>query len=283
MNEITKAVNATPLVPGDMHDAIELAKMMANSTLVPREFQKQPANCLLVIMQAVRWEMDPFAVIQHTSIINGRPMYNGQLVAAVVNSRGNLRKDLDYEYGNGPTEEEPEGEGRWVRVWGQRQRDDEPKSTISYLDKVKTNNTQWVKQPDQQLAYHGSRVWARRYTPGLMLGVYSPEEFPRETAKAKVSADEAAAAIVTDENGEIVDPGPTKDELKEHLQQAARHSLQDLKNAANVLDVSHLPKADQDEVRSEFRRLRDSLQFVTMEDVTRNHLASNDTTDKPAQ
>ena len=32
-------------------------------------------------------------------------------------------------------------------------------------------------QPDQQLAYHGSRVWARRHAPELMLGVYSPEEF----------------------------------------------------------------------------------------------------------
>jgi hypothetical protein len=34
----------------------------------------------------------------------------------------------------------------------------------------------WTTQLDQQLAYHGARVWARRYAPEVMLGVYAPEE-----------------------------------------------------------------------------------------------------------
>jgi hypothetical protein len=48
------------------------------------------------------------------------------------------------------------------------------------LHNAKTQNVMWARQPDQQLAYHGARVWARRHAPELMLGVYSPEEMPDE-------------------------------------------------------------------------------------------------------
>ncbi|HEX8829115.1 MAG TPA: recombinase RecT, partial [Xanthobacteraceae bacterium] len=180
MNQIEQVPQHSTLVPASMQDAMELARMMANSTLVPKEFQKQPANCLLVIMQAVRWEMDPFAVIQETSIIQGKPMYQGKLVAAVVNARGNLRKPLDYRYGD-------DKDGRYVLVLGQRRHDDEEKEVRVNLKDAKTQNTQWQKQPDQQLAYHGARVWARRWTPELMLGVYSPEEFAPERERVQVS------------------------------------------------------------------------------------------------
>ncbi len=44
---------------------------------------------------------------------------------------------------------------------------------------ARTANDVWRTQPDQQLAYHGARVWARRYMPELMLGIYVPEEMPQ--------------------------------------------------------------------------------------------------------
>ena len=45
------------------------------------------------------------------------------------------------------------------------------------LGDVRTGAKVWTTQPDQQLMYHGTRVWARRHMPELMLGVWSPEEF----------------------------------------------------------------------------------------------------------
>ena len=42
---------------------------------------------------------------------------------------------------------------------------------------VRTQNEWWVKQPEQQLSYAAARIWARRWTPGAMLGVYAREEF----------------------------------------------------------------------------------------------------------
>ena len=56
------------------------------------------------------------------------------------------------------------------------------------LADARTNNRVWQTQPDQQLMYHGVRVWARRHTPELMLGVYSPEEFDEKPKGPPVPA-----------------------------------------------------------------------------------------------
>ena len=78
------------LMPTNMAEAMRLAEMMATAKLVPSALQKSPADCLMVIQQAIRWDMDPFAVAQECSVIQGKLMHSGKLVAAVVNARGNL-------------------------------------------------------------------------------------------------------------------------------------------------------------------------------------------------
>lgn len=168
MNAIA-TVNAG-LVPTSMTEAMKLAEMMASAKLVPKDLQKSPADCLMVIQQAVRWQMDPFAVAQECSVIQGKLMHSGKLVAAVVNSRGNLAARLSFSYSGSNGD-------RTITVSGRLQGEDGPRTVEVRLGDAKTNNRVWQSQPDQQLMYHGCRVWARRHTPELMLGVWSPEEF----------------------------------------------------------------------------------------------------------
>lgn len=158
------------LMPANMGEAMRLAEMMSTARLVPAHLQKSPADCLSVIMQAMRWRMDPFAVAQATAVIQGKLMYEGKLVAAVVNSLGNLSKRLGYAYSG-------DGDSRTVTVSGTLVGEAEPLMVAVKLKDARTSNKVWTTQPDQQLAYHGVRVWARRYMPELMLGVYAPEEF----------------------------------------------------------------------------------------------------------
>jgi hypothetical protein len=189
MNEIAKTEpqvashqRAWPhgLVPDSMGEAIRLAELMATAKLVPQGLQKSPADCLMVVQQAVRWQMDPFAVAQECSVIQGRLMHTGKLVAAVVNARGNLTQRLSFEYSG-------DGDNRTIIVSGQLQGEPVPRTVEVILKNAKTQNKVWQTQPDQQLMYHGVRVWARRHTPELMLGVYSPEEFD-DPAPARAEA-----------------------------------------------------------------------------------------------
>jgi hypothetical protein len=172
---------AQGLVPATLAEAMQLANMMASSKLVPAALRDSPADCLMVIQQAVRWQMDPFAVAQECSVIQGKLMYGGKLVAAVVNSRGGLEERLSFDYAG-------TGETRTITVSGKVRGEKAARSVSVILRDARTNAAVWKTQPDQQLMYHGSRVWARRHVPELMLGVWSPEEFPVDAANSNQPA-----------------------------------------------------------------------------------------------
>jgi len=202
MNEVAKIEQPTHgLVPTSMGEAMKLADMMASARLVPQGLQKSPADCLMVIQQAIRWQMDPFAVAQECSVIQGKLMHSGKLVAAVVNARGNLTQRLSFEY-------KGDGDNRTIVVSGQLQGEPGPRVVDVILKNARTQNKVWQTQPDQQLMYHGVRVWARRHTPELMLGVYSPEEFD-EPAPARKMPPVAAKNVMLpahdSETGEVVE------------------------------------------------------------------------------
>lgn len=189
MNALTTAGSHT-LVPSDMGAAMRLAEMMATSKLVPNHLQKSAGDCLMVIEQAMRWQMSPFAVAQCTSVIQGKLMFEGKLVAAALNSSGLLEGRLREEFsGAGPS--------RAVMLRGTIRGETAPREIHVTLAEAKTSNGMWTKQPDQQLIYFATRAWARRHAPEVMLGVYSPEEFeePRQDGfKGKTIEGEPAPA-----------------------------------------------------------------------------------------
>jgi hypothetical protein len=174
----TRAVNAivkaSPveqnhgLIPRNMQDAMQLATMMARGKMMP-EHLRNDGDALMVIEQAMRWNMSPFAVAQSTFSIKGKLLFAGTLVAAAIENSGAIQGLMDYQFtGEGPT--------RKITVSATRRGEATPRTVEVLLKDAKTTNENWTKQPDQQLVYHGARVWARRWTPGVMLGVYTPEE-----------------------------------------------------------------------------------------------------------
>jgi hypothetical protein len=146
--------------------------MMARGKLVPSHLHNSPGDCLMVIEASMRWQMSPFAVAQCTSVIQGKLMFEGKLVAAALNASGILSSRLDYEFSGA-------GQQRAVIVRGTLRGETKPREVTVFLADAKTSNSLWTKQPDQQLVYAGTRVWARRHAPEVMLGVYAPEEFDR--------------------------------------------------------------------------------------------------------
>jgi hypothetical protein len=161
----------TGLVPQSVDQATQLAKIMAENSLVPAHLKGKVADCFLVVDVAIRWGMSPFAVAQCTSVISGKMMFEGKLVAAVINAKGDLARRLDYRF-------EGEGDKLVCYPFATLRGEDEPRTIPEgvALAKVRTSNDQWRKQPHQQLTYAAARIWARRHMPELMLGVYSEEE-----------------------------------------------------------------------------------------------------------
>lgn len=169
MNALTTTTGAAAMVPRTMQDAMEMANMMARTGFLPKEIQN-PGGALFVMEQSMRWNMSPFAVAMETSFIQGKPMFSGKIVGAAVQSSGALEGRLSYEYTGS-------GDDRTVTVRGTLRGETGPREVQVKVRDAKTANKVWQTQTDQQLAYHGNRVWARRHAPEVMLGVYSPEEF----------------------------------------------------------------------------------------------------------
>jgi hypothetical protein len=165
---------ALALLPTNMRDAMEIASMMAKAGFFPKELQT-PGACLFVVEQAMRWNMSPYAVATEISFPQGKPMFSGKLVAAAIQSSGAISGRIHYTYSG-------EGDARTVTVSATLRGETEPVSVDVRLRDARTNNAHWTKSADQMLAYHGARVWARRYCPEVMLGVYAPEEFDEAPA-----------------------------------------------------------------------------------------------------
>ena len=157
-----------------------VAKVMSASKLVPEHFRSTPAtkdrpaedrtsDCFLVAAQAMRWGIDPFAAAQCCHVVKGRLGYEGKLIAAVINSRPEIERRLNYKYVG-------EGKARRVRVFARLRGEAEDRDIEGTVGEWATDNEKWRTNPDQMLSYRGAREWARRHLPEALLGVYSEDE-----------------------------------------------------------------------------------------------------------
>lgn len=178
------------MMNGDMMTRVmAFADMMAKGVVtVPKHLRGKPADCLAVCLQAMRWNMDPYAVAMKTHLVNDNLGYEAQLVIAVVQNSGAIVGAFKYEHqGAGPDMMCRVGavlRGEQAITWGPWLRNG---------DVTVRNSPLWKTNPAQQLGYRQAANWARLYCPGAILGVYTVGELEDMPAIAK---DMGAAEVV---------------------------------------------------------------------------------------
>jgi hypothetical protein len=175
---MSNSARMNALVPASMAEAMNLAEIMANANLLPDHLRNKPGDCLLVIMQAQRWNMDPVSVAQCTSVVHGKLCYEGKLVAAALYATGALEGRLHYEVAG-------TGQNASIVVTGSSRGGKGPQTVRGSVKDWRTYgkdkqgnriDNAWDKMPEDMLVYRGTRQWARLYAPEAMLGVYTPDE-----------------------------------------------------------------------------------------------------------
>jgi hypothetical protein len=165
------------IVPASTQEVMDFAQLMAKAgPAVPPAFQNNPGLCVAIIIQAVAWEMSPFAVAQKSYIVPDkaglpRLSYEAQLVAAVVNTRGPFRERPRLEY-------DGTGDQMACTVTATIRGEARPRilTTPRIANIAVKNSSLWKSDPEQQLAYYALRAFARRVCPEVLLGVYTPDE-----------------------------------------------------------------------------------------------------------
>lgn len=192
MQRIASAMAHGSLVP----EALTHAKTKGQTELQPLGYDTVLANCFLVVNQAVRWGMDPFAVAQCVSVVHGKLCYEGKLVAAVLDVKLGIK--LNYQFGKWDkvksiTDLSEEGTGDDLAV---RVSETMPDGTMGrfvdgYVGGWKTtgSGSPWGNSANhrRQLRYRGAREWSRAHESGVMLGVYTEDELAdlAEDARAR--------------------------------------------------------------------------------------------------
>ncbi|WP_122503144.1 recombinase RecT [Pseudomonas viridiflava] len=194
------------VLDGDSLDKMmRLADVMATGrATLPKHFNGNSADCLAVVMQAMQWKMNPFAVAQKTHLVNGVLGYEAQLVNAVITTCAPVVDRLHYEWygdwdkvigkfviktGDKGEYRQPgwklaDEEGLGVKVWATFRGEDEPRVLALLLAQARTrNSTLWADDPRQQLAYLATKRWSRLYCPDVILGVYSPDELEESSPR----------------------------------------------------------------------------------------------------
>ena len=283
MNEITQQQQqAAPTVSqgnGAMinaesfDSAFRFASLMADGkSTLPKHLHGNPADCMAVVMQAMAWGMNPYAVAQKTHLVNGALGYEAQLVSAVVSSSTAIEGRFHYEYSAPDTWEKSDDKRAWVKcgailkgereiTWG------EP---VFPAKQAVKNSPLWKTDPRQQTSYLALKKWARLYCPAVMLGVYTTDELqdvPQQQEKditPKASAmrgpetaepeQEAQFSGVDEETGEII---PTVDDLISQFE--ACTTTNDLERVKGLCVSYADDKPSFEKLVAKYRSMRDAI------------------------
>jgi hypothetical protein len=85
MNELTIQGEPTfSLSPRNLAEAMEFAKIIAQSDMVPKDYVNKPGNVLVAVQTGAELGLKPMQSLQGISVINGRPSIWGDAMRALV-------------------------------------------------------------------------------------------------------------------------------------------------------------------------------------------------------
>lgn len=177
--ELVKSSNKSPLFDSELlPKMLKLAEVMAESKTMPAIFHNKRADCLRIIDLAYRINQCPFAVADFCFFVSGRLSMEGKGVAAIINASPKIIGSLHYNFN--PDRNVKDTSNYLCTVSGTIQGESEPRqvsvSLALGMSDAKGAESRWKKDPDQMLIYYGARVWARRFAPEVIAGLYTPEE-----------------------------------------------------------------------------------------------------------
>jgi hypothetical protein len=167
---VTTSGTGSKIAPQTLAEVVKFAEVMCRADIaLPKHLRGNAGACMAVAMQALEWQLSPFAVASKSYSVNGAIAYEAQLIAAVVNTRSGIKGRLRYAF-------EGEGGDMTCTVTGVLD-DEECVYRSPTIGSITTKNSPlWKSDPQQQLGYFAARSWARRHCPEVILGVYDRDE-----------------------------------------------------------------------------------------------------------
>lgn len=163
--------------------AMQMAKALASSTIVPQTFQKNEANCLIAIEQAQRLRVSPMMVMQNLHVIQGRPSWSSKFLIAAINNSGKFDMELQFE-----ETQDKDGKPFSCTAWTTKNGRKVNGMTVD-MDMAKEegwlskNGSKWKTMPQLMLRYRAASFFSSLNCPELTMGLYTREEMQDDDLK----------------------------------------------------------------------------------------------------
>lgn len=186
MSENTTALSVAPKegafsTASSFEHAQRVAKALASSSLVPKDYQERVDNCLIALEMANRVGASPLMVMQNLHIIQGRPTWSSPFIIGSINTCGRFSGKLDFRksgdgdsYGyeafikgkDGNEIVGPKVDWTMVKAEG-------------WLSKA---GSKWKTMPELMFRYRAAAFFGRLHCPDILMGMQTAEEVIDVTA-----------------------------------------------------------------------------------------------------
>lgn len=156
--------------------AMQMAKALAESTIVPQSYQKNASNCLIAIEQAQRLKVSPMMVMQNLYVIQGRPSWSSSFLIAAINNSHIYDTELQFEETKDKTGN-PYSCLAYALKNGRRVEGMEITMEMAKAEGwLNKNGSKWKTMPQLMLRYRAASFFARLNCPEITLGLYTKDE-----------------------------------------------------------------------------------------------------------
>jgi hypothetical protein len=153
------------------------AKLLAASSLVPKEYQGNLPNCVIALNMASRIGADPLLVMQNLYVVHGRPGWSAQFTIACFNQCGRFSA-IRYKWSG------TEGKDDWsCQAYATEKETNEkifgPVISIAIAKKegwYAKSGSKWQTIPQLMLMYRAGAWLARTHAPEISMGLQTTEE-----------------------------------------------------------------------------------------------------------
>ena len=188
---------STEIVPASMDARMEYSKALAASSLLPKQYQRQPANVLVALEYGAALGLSPMAAIQGVHVVEGKPTASAQLIGALVRNAGHrLRVTGNDKTATATIVRRDDPEFEFTATWT--------------IDRAKaaglTGKGVWKQYPAAMLKARAITEVARDACPDVLAGVaYTEEELEPIQATTTPVRLHAVEEVVDTDTGEVLD------------------------------------------------------------------------------
>lgn len=185
MSNITALQTSKPqfsLTPQSLNEALQFADMLSKSNMVPKDYQGNPANCIIAMQWGMEIGLQPLQAMQNIAVINGRPAIWGDAMLAIVRGSGLLERITEDPTDTGCTcTVKRKGEPEVVRTF-----------TLEDAKRAGLAGKQgpWQQHPKRMMQMRARAFALRDVFPDVLRGVHIAEIVQDEPAERDMGAAE---------------------------------------------------------------------------------------------